>query len=110
MNSNSSSVSSNQEDNQQNKVDLSQHNIVFSDTLSRQSKSSNSSSASKLVTLSDKVNTCISRGVDDEVTALKRSHLELKELADYCQLGKIRFGEIKTFSAQSLASVAYRVS
>ena len=110
MNSHCSSISSSQEENQQSKVDLSQHNIIFSDTLSRRSKNSTSSSASKLVTLSDKVNSCLSKGVDDELTAFKRSHVELRELADYCQLGEIRFGEIKTFSAQSLASVAYRVS
>ena len=111
MNSHSSSVSSNQEETtHQNKFDISHHNIIFSDTLSRRSKSSTSSSASKLATLSDKINSSLTTGAETELAAFKRSHAELQELANYCQKGEIGFNEIKTFSAQSLASVAYRVS
>ena len=111
MNSHSSSLSSNQEEIPiHSKFDISQHNIIFSDTLSRLSKGSNSSSASKLATLSDKINSCLAIGADNELAAFRRSHTELKELANYCQNGEIGFNEIKTFSAQSLASVAYRVS
>ncbi|KAI6654129.1 Abl interactor 2 [Oopsacas minuta] len=110
MNSHTSSASTTPEESLSHKIDISQHNIIFSDTLSRHSKSSTSSSTSKLATLSDKVNTCLSIGAESEVTALKRSHEELKELSEYCQLGDIRFDQIKTFSAQSLASVAYRIN